>query len=97
MKSALKWLADRGISVREPQAFVEHKHSMASPFPYEVGVLIKSKVTDERCTCGQLKTQHADSHHFGTGPAFDGGCEQFTWDGYVFSEPRFPHYTQGVS
>lgn len=69
------------------------KHTLPNPFPFEVGQKVKSIVTDERCTCGKLRTEHADNAQYGHGPAFDGSCPQFTWATFIWRDKRFPYYT----
>jgi hypothetical protein len=63
------------------------KHQAPSPFPFPVpktGAL----VTDERCKCGALRSEHRDSLAFGHGPLVSGDlvvCDKFTWVAWVFT------------
>lgn len=63
-----------------------------SPFPFALrnGTL----VTDERCTCGALRSQHASTMAYGHGPRHspDGAvlCERYTWARFVFTTTNIP-------
>lgn len=63
------------------------KHHTRSPFPFAApksGALI----TDERCRCGALRSQHGDTLAYGHGARIVGDvvtCERFTWEGWVFT------------
>lgn len=66
-----------------------------SPFPFSMpktGAL----VTDERCKCGGLRSEHKHTLAYGHGPRIVGDvalCERFTWVGWVFTtmalHPRY--------
>lgn len=60
-------------------------HQHPSPFPLfvpKIGVVI-----DERCICGQLRSEHQDtSYSYGHGAA--PGCVQFTWIEFILSGGR---------
>lgn len=57
-----------------------------SPFPFT----LKSGavVTDERCTCGSLRSEHENTMAFGHGRRRVGDvitCDKFTWSTWVFT------------
>lgn len=52
-------------------------HTRPSPFPARTtkGIVI----VDERCACGQLRSEHADTFLYGHGPCHDSDCPQYRW------------------
>jgi len=56
-------------------------HSIVSPFPIKrpAGGII----TDERCTCGELRSDHADTSLYGQGPCAESHCPKFMWAEFV--------------
>lgn len=62
-----------------------------SPFPARINN--GAVVTDERCTCGALRSQHEHTISYGHGPRIVGGvvvCEKFTWISWVFTTMLVP-------
>lgn len=67
-----------------------------SPFPFTLptGVV----VTDERCKCGALRSQHENTVAYGHGPRLVGdpiagyttACTRFTWIAHVFTTMNVP-------
>lgn len=66
-------------------------HEHPSPFP--VDTPDGGTVVNERCQCGALRTDHADTEYaFGHGGNDDTGCAKFRWAGHVYDvtwEPVF--------
>lgn len=60
------------------------KHTLPNPFPINVGNRVISVIVDERCVCGKLRTEHADTAEYGHGPAFAGLCDRFTWKEFIW-------------
>lgn len=59
-------------------------HAVPSPFPFAVLDVAKPfLVTDERCACGALRSEHADTLAFGHGACVFSGCAKFTWVGWI--------------
>jgi hypothetical protein len=66
-----------------------------SPFPFtmKTGAII----TDERCKCGALRSQHAHTIAYGHGASLVAGlgkyeaCERFTWIAWVFTSMNVPN------
>lgn len=48
------------------------------------GKIDPSKIKDERCYCGHLKSEHWDRFSQGHGPCIKCDCPQFTWKEFVF-------------
>lgn len=59
------------------------RHQASNPYPKALSD--GSTIIDERCSCGKLCSEHADTFQFGHGAA--PGCERFSWVGYVFNIP----------
>lgn len=61
-------------------------HQISSPFPFKrpAGGLI----TDERCTCGELRSDHVDTMLYGHGPCAESYCAQFTWNEFIVVDPE---------
>jgi len=45
-----------------------------------------SKVKDEKCECGHLKSKHNDRYDKGHGSCQKCGCPQFTWQSFVLKD-----------
>lgn len=53
------------------------------PNPFPLTLPNGQVITDERCVCGRLRSEHADTFSYGHGPSFDGQCRKFTWSSMV--------------
>lgn len=61
-------------------------HFAKSPFPMRLNP--STIVTDERCRCGALRSEHADRYAYGHGACGYTDCPQFTWVSFVTTEVR---------
>lgn len=62
-----------------------------SPFPFTTKT--GATITDERCSCGALRSEHGTTIAFGHGPRIVGGvvaCERYTFVGYVHTTKMLP-------
>lgn len=59
-------------------------HRVPSPFPFKTpkGVII----LDETCSCGALRSEHADTFAYGHGACDRTSCPKFTWIAWVKKE-----------
>ena len=63
------------------------RHDQPNPFPMSIGDMRTGTdvpATDERCRCGDLRSDHFDTLAFGHGPCSACRvCSKFTWVGFV--------------
>ena len=52
------------------------EHTQPSPFP-------RQGIIDEKCSCGDLRSEHRDTVAYGHGPCSLCGCTKFTWVGFI--------------
>lgn len=55
---------------------VRRRHVIMSPFPRNSA---NGWIVDERCVCGRLRSEHADTVAYGHGPCGASGCAKFSW------------------
>lgn len=68
-----------------------------SPFPFTVpktGAII----TDERCSCGGLRSRHENTFAYGHGASIDAprSCSRFTWVAWVYTTMSVPEGFQAI-
>lgn len=57
-----------------------------SPFPFNLKN--GAQITDERCTCGELRSKHGNTIAYGHGALVVDGvihCKKFTWASWVYT------------
>lgn len=64
------------------------EHTAWSPFPFvlKMGPHKGRTVVDERCWCGELRSNHLDTLGWGHGSTPDGRCKKYTWRRPVFAD-----------
>jgi len=67
------------------QTMKSTEHNLPSPFPYQV---IGGAILDERCTCGERRSDHEDTVSYGHGGTSDKKCLQFTWAEYIINREQ---------